>query len=134
MPLNFKLALCSCITFLVVAAPTITQAQQESRAGKRTLIRAGHILDVKTGKLSGAQTIIVVGDSIQSIAPSSSISPQSGDEVVDLANMTVLPGLMDVHTHLTMNPDFDPFREVTSTSAKEAINGVVNARKTLMAG
>jgi imidazolonepropionase-like amidohydrolase len=134
MPLNFKLALCSCITFLVVAAPTITQAQQESRAGKRTLIRAGHILDVKTGKLSDAQTIIVVGDSIQSIAASFSISPQSGDEVVDLANMTVLPGLMDVHTHLTMNPDFDPFREVTSTSAKEAINGVVNARKTLMAG
>jgi len=39
-----------------------------------------------------------------------------------------------VHTHLTMNTDFDPFREVTSTDAKEAINGVVNARKTLMAG
>lgn len=134
MPLKFKLALYSCITFLVAAAPTTTQAQQESRAGKRTLIRAGHILDVKTGKLSDGQTIIVVGDSIQSIAPSSSISPQSGDEVVDLSNMTVLPGLMDVHTHLTMNPDFDPFREVTSTSAKEAINGVVNARKTLMAG
>lgn len=134
MPLKFKLALYSCITFLVAAAPTTTQAQQESRAGKRTLIRAGHILDVKTGKLSDGHTIIVVGDSIQSIAPSSSISPQSGDEVVDLSNMTVLPGLMDVHTHLTMNPDFDPFREVTSTSAKEAINGVVNARKTLMAG
>ena len=134
MPLKFKLALCSCITFLVVAAPTITQAQQESRPGKRTLIRAGHILDVKTGKLSDAQTIIVVGDSIQSIAASSSTSSQSGDEVVDLANMTVLSGLMDVHTHLTMNPDFDPFREVTSTSAKEAINGAVNARKTLMAG
>ena len=134
MPLKFKLALCSCITLLLVSAATTTQAQQEPRAGKRTLIRAGHILDVKTGNLSDAQTIIVVGDSIQSIAPSSSTSPQSGDEVIDLANMTVLPGLMDVHTHLTMNPDFDPFREVTSTSAKEAINGVVNARKTLMAG
>jgi len=134
MPLKFKLALCSCITLLLVSAATTTQAQQEPRAGKRTLIRAGHVLDVKTGNLSDAQTIIVVGDSIQSIAPSSSTSPQSGDEVIDLANMTVLPGLMDVHTHLTMNPDFDPFREVTSTSAKEAINGVVNARKTLMAG
>jgi imidazolonepropionase-like amidohydrolase len=134
MRLKFKLALCSCITFLTVVAATTTQAQQEKRAGKRILIHAGHILDVKTGKLSDGQTIIVVGDSIQSIAPTSSTSPQSGDEVVDLANMTVLPGLMDVHTHLTMNPDFDPFREVTSTSAKEAINGVVNARKTLMAG
>jgi len=134
MPLKFKLALCSGITLLLGSAATTTQAQQEPRAGARPLIRAGHILDVKTGNLSDAQTIIVVGDSIQSIAPSSSTSPQSGDEVIDLANMTVLPGLMDVHTHLTMNPDFDPFREVTSTSAKEAINGVVNARKTLMAG
>jgi imidazolonepropionase-like amidohydrolase len=54
--------------------------------------------------------------------------------VVDLGGMTVLPGLIDVHTHLTMNTDFDPYRELTSTSAKEAINGVVNARTTLMAG
>ncbi|HTM16668.1 MAG TPA: amidohydrolase family protein [Terracidiphilus sp.] len=133
MPLKLKLALCSCMTFLLIAS-TSAQAQQEPKAGKRTLIRAGHLLDVKTGKLSEAQTIIVIGDSIQSIVPSASTSPQSGDEVIDLGSMTVLPGLIDVHTHITMNPDFDPFREVTSTNAKEAINGVVNARKTLMAG
>jgi imidazolonepropionase-like amidohydrolase len=48
--------------------------------------------------------------------------------------MTVLPGLIDVHTHLTMNTDFDPYLELASTSAKEAINGVVNARATLLAG
>ena len=60
--------------------------------------------------------------------------PQPDDTVVDLGGMTVMPGLIDVHTHLTMNTDFDPFREVTSTSAKQAINGVVNARTTLMAG
>ena len=134
MALKFKAALCSCVTVFVFAASAIAPAQQEHSAGKRTLIRAGHILDVKTGKLSNAQTIIVAGDSIQSIAPTSSTSPQPGDEVIDLGSMTVLPGLIDVHTHLTMNPDFDPFREVTSTNAKEAINGVVNARKTLMAG
>ena len=134
MPLKFKLALCSCITFLVVAAPLNGQTQQEPRAGKRTLIRAGHLLDVKTGKASDAQTIIIVGESIQSIGLTSSVNPQPSDEIIDLGGMTVLPGLIDVHTHLTMNPDFDPFREVTSTNAKEAINGVVNARKTLMAG
>jgi len=54
--------------------------------------------------------------------------------VVDLGGLTVLPGLIDVHTHLTMNANFDPFLEVTSTDAKEAINGVVNARTTLLAG
>jgi imidazolonepropionase-like amidohydrolase len=97
-------------------------------------VRAGHSLDVKTGKLTDGQTIVVVGEKIQSISPTAEVQAQAGDTVVDLGGMTVLPGLIDVHTHLTMNPDFDPYREVTSTSAKEAINGVVNARTTLMAG
>ena len=48
---------------------------------KRTLIKAGHVLDVKTGKLADAQTIVVVGETIQSIAPTASISPQPGDTV-----------------------------------------------------
>jgi imidazolonepropionase-like amidohydrolase len=100
----------------------------------RTLVRAGHVLDVRTGKLADAETIIVVGDAIQSIAPSISIQAQPDDTVIDLGFMTVLPGLIDVHTHLTNNPDFDPYRELIQTDAKDAINGVVNARTTLMAG
>jgi imidazolonepropionase-like amidohydrolase len=110
------------------------QAQKAEQAAKRTLVRAGHVLDVQTGKVSDGQTIVVVGDSIQAISPSASVSAQPGDEVIDLGGMTVLPGLIDVHTHLTMNTDFDPYRELTSTDAKEAINGVVNAKATLMAG
>jgi imidazolonepropionase-like amidohydrolase len=100
----------------------------------RTLIRAGHLLDVRSGKLADAETIVVVGDAIQSIAPSISIQAQPGDTVIELDSMTVLPGLIDVHTHLTSNPDFDPYRELIQTDAKDAINGVVNARTTLMAG
>ncbi len=134
MPMSFKKKLASCVCAAVLPFTISTAAQQDAKAVHRTLIRAGHVLDVKTGRLSDAETIIVVGESIQSIAPSSSVSPQPGDEVIDLGSMTVLPGLIDVHTHLTMNTDFDPFHEVTSTAAKEAINGVVNARKTLMAG
>jgi imidazolonepropionase-like amidohydrolase len=100
----------------------------------RTLIRAGHLLDVRSGKLADGETIVVVGDAIQSIAPSISIQAQPGDTVINLDSMTVLPGLIDVHTHLTSNPDFDPYRELIQTDAKDAINGVVNARTTLMAG
>jgi imidazolonepropionase-like amidohydrolase len=121
---------------ICVAGFTLSASAQESAAagGKRTLIKAGHLLDVKTGKLADGQTIVVVGDTIQSIAPTASVAGQPGDTIVDLSRMTVLPGLIDVHTHLTMNTDFDPYRELTSTDAKEAINGVVNARTTLLAG
>ena len=133
MILKRKLAVSLCLALAGLALSTAAAAQE--RAGpKRTLVRAGHVLDVKTGKLADAQTIMVVGDTIQSIAPTASVTAGPGDTVVDLGGMTVMPGLIDVHTHLTMNPDFDPYKELTSTSAKEAINGVVNARTTLMAG
>ena len=113
--------------------PSIAQ-QADPSAGSRTLVRAGHLLDVKSGKIFDDQTIVVVGDSIAAIAPSSAMTAQASDTVVDLGRMTVLPGLIDVHTHLTSNPDFDPYRSLLETDAKDAINGVVNARTTLLAG
>jgi imidazolonepropionase-like amidohydrolase len=122
----------SFVFVILLAAGTVAVLAQP--AAKRTLVRAGHLVDVKTGKLLDSQTIVVIGDTIQSISATAQVQSQAGDTVVDLGGMTILPGLIDVHTHLTMNPDFDPYRELTSTSAKEAINGVVNARTTLMAG
>lgn len=107
---------------------------QSSKPEPRTLVRAGHLLDVHTGRTLDAQTIVVEGDRIISTGPSASVTAQAGDKVVDLSGMTVLPGLIDVHTHITMNTEFDPYKELTSTDAKEAINGVVNARTTLLAG
>jgi imidazolonepropionase-like amidohydrolase len=128
-----RLAVGLCLGFGLAAIGVMAQ-ESGKPATSRTLVRAGHVLDVKTGRLADNQTIVVVGDKIESIEPSASATARADDKVVDLGSMTVMPGLIDVHTHLTMTPDFDPYREVTSTSAKEAINGVVNARTTLMAG
>jgi len=122
------------LLFTTAAVAVSAQPPATLPTAKRTLVRAGHVLDVKTGKLIDAQTIVVVGDKIQAITATSEVTSQSGDTVVDLSGMTVMPGLIDVHTHLTMNTEFDPYLEVTSTSAKQAINGVVNAHTTLMAG
>ncbi len=105
-----------------------------AQAPARTLVRAGHLLDVHTGKLLDAQTVVVTGDKIAAIAPTASTPAAAGDNVVDLGSMTVLPGLIDVHTHITMATDFDPYHELTMTDAKAAILGVVNAKTTLMAG
>jgi imidazolonepropionase-like amidohydrolase len=135
MFLKRKLGIALSLSICAAGFTLFASAQGSAAAGaKRTLIKAGHVLDVKTGKLADGQTIVVVGDTIQSIGPTASVAGLPGDTIVDLSRMTVLPGLIDVHTHLTMNTDFDPYRELTSTDAKEAINGVVNARTTLLAG
>ncbi|MGD0442972.1 MAG: amidohydrolase family protein [Edaphobacter sp.] len=124
-PLKFYLLLIL-LQISVFAAPAQTPT--------RMLIRTGHLLDVKTGSEPAAQTIIVIGDRITAIAPTASTPRQSGDIEIDLAKYTVMPGLIDVHTHLTMATNFDPYYELSMTPAKEAIIGVENAKVTLEAG
>lgn len=121
------------LSSVIGALPLLSQPAQKPAAA-RILVRAGSMLDVKTGKLLDGQTLVVVGDTIQSIAPSAQLPAQPGDTVIDLSGLTVMPGLIDVHTHLTMDTNFDPYHELIETDAKEAINGVVNARATLLAG
>ena len=81
---------------------------QGATSAPRTLVRAGHLLDVKTGKLLDAQTIVVTGDTISSVAATSSVTAQPGDKVIDLGAMTVMPGLIDVHTHITGSAQLRP--------------------------
>jgi imidazolonepropionase-like amidohydrolase len=118
-----------CLIMLQIAVLGAS-AQQSTR----TLIRTGHLLDVKTGAEPTAQTIIVTGDRITAIATTASTPKQSGDTEIDLTRYTVMPGLIDVHTHLTMTTNFDPYFELSMTPAKEAIIGVENAKVTLEAG
>ena len=120
-----------CATLLLLVSPLCASAQT---APTRTLLRTGHVLDVRTGKEATGQTIVIVGERIVSIAPSSATALQTGDREIDLSHFTVMPGMIDVHVHLTDETNFDPFYQVTLTPAKEAIIGVFNAKTTLEAG
>jgi len=122
------------LILLQIATLTALAQTAAAPAASRTLLRTGHLLDVKTGAEPAAQTIIITGDRITAIAPTSSTPKQTGDTEIDLTRYTVMPGLIDVHTHLTMATNFDPFYELTMTPAKEAIIGVENAKVTLEAG
>src|ERR1700720_932022 len=120
--------------YLILTLLQIATLTAFAQTTPRTLVRTGHLLDVKTGAEAAAQTIIVTGDRTTAIAPPASTPKQAGDIEIDLTRYTVMPGLIDVHTHLTMTPNFDPYYELSMTPAKEAIIGVENAKVTLEAG
>ena len=125
------------IVISVLSVPIITViAQQPTYMATtgRTLLRAGAVLDVRSGREMRDETVVVEGDRITSLGTTTSLPAKAGDREVDLRAYTLMPGLIDVHTHLTGVTDFDPYFELTMTPGKEAILGVENARTTLEAG
>ncbi len=118
------------MVFLLLATFVPASAQQSTR---RTIVRAGKLLDVKSGKLQTNQVVVIEGDKIVSVGPASEIKPFSTDTVIDLSSATVLPGLIDAHTHLTFNPHFG-YDTLAISVPREALTGAHNARLTLEAG
>lgn len=120
--------------FLIFLSSILVAQSAQPSAKQRILVRAGHLLNVRTGEETANQTIVIEGDRIVAIAPTASTPKATGDTEIDLRSMTVMPGLIDVHTHLTMDTNFDPYHELVTTPVHEALIGVGNAKTTLEAG
>lgn len=99
------------------------------------VINAGHLLDVKRGKITTAQTILVRGGTIEAVGSHNELKIPEQSTVIDLSKAWVLPGLIDCHTHIIT--DVDPGWEnapVKETTADSALRGARNALITLRAG
>src|SRR5215469_10957251 len=104
-------------------------------AAKTTYIRAGRVFDGTSDNVRQNVVIQVVNDRIQSVAAADSFAIPAGATVIDLSRATVLPGLIDCHTHLGSRADrYDEIYNFKDTPFQSAFAGVVNARKTLEAG
>ncbi len=122
------------VLLLSLALVPLALAQEATRlAPARTLIRAGRVLDVKSGQMLRDQAIVIRGDRIEKIVPAASAQPLAGWTVIELPNATVLPGLMDVHTHLTGDPRFG-YETLGMSATRSALIGARNAKRTLEAG
>jgi imidazolonepropionase-like amidohydrolase len=102
----------------------------------RTVLRPGLLLDVESGQLQRDRAVVVEDDRIAAVLPADD-APIAGEAYVfDLAGLTLLPGLVDCHTHLVGELDSGHgYAELlTRSAAQEAMSGVRNARDTLLAG
>jgi len=116
---------------IAAASSVAAQAPAAPPAPKIFVIRAARMLDVAKGQIVSPAVVTIEGDHIRSMGQTS----DTGARVIDLGDVTLLPGLMDVHVHLTDDLSGDwVMRPVRETAADEALRGAANANKTLLAG
>jgi imidazolonepropionase-like amidohydrolase len=116
------------LALLALAIPLA--AQQNPR---HVVVHAGRLLDVKTGKLLSDQTLVIEDGRVVSAGPAAEAKALTDAVRIDLPNATLLPGLIDAHTHLTMDPKFG-YERLALSIPRETLIGAKNARLTLQAG
>jgi imidazolonepropionase-like amidohydrolase len=102
-------------------------------AAQVTIVKAGKLIDPDTGKILIDQTILIRNNRIEKVG--TGLAEPAGSKVVNLSKMTVLPGLIDCHTHLADGAhDGEPLGQFKKTAARVALESVPNARVTLESG
>jgi imidazolonepropionase-like amidohydrolase len=124
------------VLLLAICTASACFAQQATTAPAVVAVKAGRILDVRTGNYLTDQIIWIEGDRIKAVGKSADIQKQlpSTAKVIDLSNATILPGLIDCHVHLTMSPGSSGPAGLRLSYPREALVGARNARVTLEAG
>jgi imidazolonepropionase-like amidohydrolase len=124
---------------LLALVATVSAAQAQT--DKVLAIRAGHLFDSKSGKLLDNQIVLVKDDKITAVGPSDAVQIPADAQVIDLSKSTVLPGLIDGHTHVFgfgldgIKSGGPPFASpINDTREYRTLLALANAEKDLRAG
>src|SRR3989454_7174560 len=115
--------------FAIAAALTFFSAQSAPPA--LVAVRAARLIDGRGGAVIAPAVVVIRGDRIESIGGA---SPPAGARVIDLGDSTLLPGLIDLHTHLTSSGVHWEDELVKTTPGQATLHGAYNAHITLIAG
>jgi len=130
--LHSRTAVIKKICLLAGALVLSGAARATDPAAAPIAIRAGNFIDVQTGRSLANQIVLVRGTKIEAVG--ADIKIPEGAELIDLSSMTVLPGLVDCHTHLADLANAEPLDLLRKTAAVTAYDAIPNARVTLLAG
>jgi imidazolonepropionase-like amidohydrolase len=124
-------------TFIASSAAVLCAVAPSALAQQTTVLRAARMIDGTGSSTVRNAAIVVTGERIVAVGPATSVALPPGVKVIDLGDVTLLPGFIDTHTHIIGRTLGDPLADlavVKDYSSYAAIAGVANARNTLMAG
>ncbi len=113
----------------VLLAMIATSTQAET-----IYLTAARMIDTVAGKAVADPAVLITDDRITAVGAQTTLPAPAGARRIDLAGQTILPGLIDMHTHITSRADIGGYRALAITTPASAISGVANAWKTLQAG
>ena len=102
---------CASFSLLLLVALLSTAQLGAQSAASLTLITAGRLLDPRTGNALAPAAVLIVGDKIKQVGSPSQIGAPDGARIIDLGGATLLPGLIDSHTHLLLDVIVPPEAE-----------------------
>jgi imidazolonepropionase-like amidohydrolase len=117
----------------VTAGVLLSCAAAATAHADTVVVSADRMVDVLAGRIVDRPQITIVDGRIAAVAAQGSAIP-AGARRVELAGMTLLPGLIDMHTHITSDPRYSGYRRLEFTDNFWTVVGVANAKKTLEAG
>jgi imidazolonepropionase-like amidohydrolase len=123
--------------FMLLAILFLLMGVARSADAPVVYVRAGHLLDVRAGQMLADRVIAVRGERIERVGTTSEIQIPAGARVIDLSSATVLPGLIDAHTHIFLTGESHGRYEeqlLKESWQYRTIEATVNARKDLEAG
>jgi imidazolonepropionase-like amidohydrolase len=90
-------------------------------------VRAGRLFDSKNGRMLTRQVVLLQGERITEVGPEAQVKIPAGAQVIDLSQATVLPGLIDAHTHMFNNPKPGTSREAATLIAIQNLQADLRA-------
>jgi imidazolonepropionase-like amidohydrolase len=125
------------LLLLMCLALGFSQAQQTKPVETVYLLKPAHVFDGESAQLHDNWVVLVRGEKIEAVGPASSVNAPAGAKVIDLPGLTLMPGLIEAHSHVLLHPYSETVwndqvaRESLSLRVARATN---HLRNTLQAG
>lgn len=129
---NFSATLSGFFVSCILFSPALAQSPPPPTSRRAVVLRAARLLEIESGKIITPAEVLVQGERIAEVG--SAVIRPAGAQVIDLGDSTLLPGLIDAHVHLFLDPGPEDLQTVQQSVPQRPIAAVLAARDDLMAG